>query len=157
MTCRHVCYKLNCFSYTNNHLKCDSSLIFGVTGVIWWVLWSFELQHWCHLYSCCACVRWIGKCHWISLAFIQEGTAGAALRSSRAPPSGGLGPVLAAAPKTNQCQFVWLTDLLIIVSGSTFLNSSDWSPIHTRGNISWTSALMLHPLHSTGTSNGFYS
>lgn len=25
MMCRHVCYKLNCFSYTNNHLKCDSS------------------------------------------------------------------------------------------------------------------------------------
>lgn len=138
MMCRHVCYKLNCFSYTNNHLKCDSSPLFGVTGVIWWVLWSFELQCWCHLYSSCAYfwyIHWIGKCHCISLAFIHEGIASVPLQSITAPSSGRSvafpSPTSVRVLQTNQSKFVWLIDLWIIASGATFffsckVNSSDW-------------------------------
>lgn len=40
----YVSHKLNCFSYTNNHLKWShgDSFLLAIRGVIWWALWTFE-------------------------------------------------------------------------------------------------------------------
>lgn len=99
--------------------------IFGVTGLIWWVLWSFELQYWCHLYSCRAYFwynHWIGKCHRILLAFLRDATVRFPYKAAQRPHAAARWPSLSrlgCGSKTNQFKFVWLVDLWVIASGAT--------------------------------------